>query len=500
MGKVPNYGSPPNLWIWPFNKWLTTPTQWRVRSVFLPDEKRETHSAYFGGSNMGKTKHFEGLLTLDAIRRVLGISRRGFAVFDVHGDLGSDLIDRLAFLYQMYPQALDGQIVVIDPTIEAWSIAYNPLILRPGELPERRAKRLADTIIQVFKDDPTVVVRMYRIAYFSFLTLIEARRSLLDLPRLLTDKKFRAGVVEDIGRPDLHRFWEHEFPSSEREALDRSESTLNRLGRLIDDPAIARMLGGTSTLNFRNLIDEGKLVIIRVPKGEIGDDAAYLLCGLMLSEFQAAAYSRSDIPKEQRRPYALVCDEFVNYLTAAIPSIISEGRKFAIELVLATQDVKSHLKTEELLSSVLNSIGNLFVFRLGFYEADTLLKDMFMPAVDQAKDVRYSYRPMGGFPNWEEHITWRSLEEIWELERRKIMTLPPRMLWWKEKGSRRTVLMKTITLNSVSSLPNAHLLPHLRAILLDDVRQHYGHLPPPPIRVIRIDEDDDIPEDIPVEE
>ncbi|MCA9905232.1 MAG: hypothetical protein KC547_15355, partial [Anaerolineae bacterium] len=78
----------PNFWLWPFNLFMSTPTELKRRTVFLPDELRATHSAYFGASGTGKTSHVEGLAAVDAIRRTLWMSNRGFAIFDVHGDLG----------------------------------------------------------------------------------------------------------------------------------------------------------------------------------------------------------------------------------------------------------------------------------------------------------------------------------------------------------------------------------------------------------------------------
>jgi hypothetical protein len=463
-----------NFWPWPWNRFFSTPPIVITRVVGIVDTVREAHLVYFGGSGTGKTKHLEGLLTMDFLRRALGLCQRGWACIDVHGDFGNELIGRLAILCQQFPQMRD-QVVVIDPTIEGWTVGYNPFELRPGEVAERRARGLADTLITVFKDDPTMVVRMYRVAYYSFLALILTRRYLTDMPEFLTNRTFREELVLPLSPhyPDIIRYWTQELPT-DREAIVRVESTANRIGRLVSDPDVAPMFEHSSTLNFRELMDKGAFVIIRLPKGILGQDVAYMLAALLVAEFERAAMSRADIPKEDRKPFALVCDEFVNYLTPSFQTIVDECRKMRLELIAATQNVESHLGSDELLASFLNSVNNICAFRLGWKEADSLVREVFQPELDQVKESYWQDGRVAGFAIPRERKVWRGLDEIWEIERRKIMTLKRGELWWREKSNQKTRKIKAFHIHDVSDMPDAHLLPGARAALLDAVYRRYG--------------------------
>jgi hypothetical protein len=457
---------PSSFWPWPWNQILSTPPLIRKREVLLPDSVRARHSALFGSPGMGKSKLLQVTLIIDVIRRMFGLSSRGWCFFDPHGDTSDELISLLSLLALKFPQLYD-RVVVIDLAIRDWVVVYNPLEARSSEDPRLKAHKLADIITTIYKDDPQVVVRLYRVAYYSFLTLSLARRTLLDLPELLTNRAFREEIVLSLPDPDVRRFWLSEFPKKDgSEASARVESTLNRLDRILQSP-VADMFDGHSRINCRELMDRGCFVIVRAPRGLIGDDAAYLSIAFLIAEFEQAALSRADLPEAGRRPFTLYCDEFIQYLTPSIPRIINQARKYRLEIFLSTQEVKGHLRTDELMSACVGSVGSIFAMRLGYSDAEALVRELFMPPFDQVKHRQQ-------LPNWQEQITWRSMDEIWQREIRKITTLPARQLWWREKGNLTTRKITTPTIVDVERLPDAHLIPEARSRLLEAVRMRYG--------------------------
>jgi hypothetical protein len=192
----------------------------------------------------------------------------------------------------------------------------------------------------------------------------------------------------------------------------------------------------------------------------LGEGTSYLLCAFILAEFQRAALSRVDLPDSQRRPFSLLCDEFVNYTTDTIRQILAESRKFGLELGLAAQEVKGQLKTEALQSAVLNTVGNILAFRLGYEDASTLVKDVFTPEIDeQVKEIRPRYQKVGNADIRFDDKIYRSLEEIWELEKRKLTQLPDRTLWWKQRGQPGTHRIQTLSVADIEDLPNRDRLP-----------------------------------------
>lgn len=444
--------------MWPVaNETLPPP---EPRPIVFPDASRRRHFAAFGGTGVGKSRFLEGLIMMDVARLVTGKGMRGVGLIDVHGDIYRNVRARLAILAQQFPEVND-RLVLIDPTIADWTVKFNPLELAPGEVQERKADMLANVITTLYHDDPTITVRLYRVVYYSFLALMLAELSVVELPEFLRNRQAREALISELDHPPLSSYWLREFPAyqkGERQAREMVESTLNRLDRFVADPHIAAMFAnGPSTLNFRQMLDNGAIVLVNAPKGILGEGTSYLLCAFVLAAFQQAAMSRVELPEGLRRPFTLLCDEFANYTTDTIRQIIAESRKVGLELGLAAQEVRGQLKTAALQSAVINTVQNILSFRLGYEDADTLVRDIFTPDIDQVKAVRQRYQ--AGW--WTEEEVYRPLEEIWEIERRKLTQLPDRMLYWKSRGHPGSHLIRTLDVADIEALPDARCLPEM---------------------------------------
>jgi hypothetical protein len=264
------------LLIWPWNK-LVKPQKPTGEIVELPDEVRGRHGVILGHPGMGKTRLIEWLLINDVIRRMEGYASRGWCFLDPHGDASDALISRIALLTQVYPE-LSRLVIVIDPTRFDWTVGFNPFEpISSDDKPERIARRFADAIISVFDDDPLLAVRLYRIVEYSALTLTLAGGFVSDIPRVLTDPAYRSERLARIHHEEARRFWEEEFPKYANAAIERSESTLNRIDRLVQDPDVRAVFAGRSTINFRQAMDEGCFIIIRCPRGKLTKDTSSLL-------------------------------------------------------------------------------------------------------------------------------------------------------------------------------------------------------------------------------
>src|SRR5579859_2668678 len=227
---------------WPWNKILAPPSEKKEGGVVsFPDAARSRHAIVFGGTGVGKSRFLEALALQDILQRVTCHSTRGVAVIDPHGDMIRNLRARLAILAQHFPQ-LNDLLVIIDPSQPRWTVRFNPLELQPGEVPERKADSLANLVTTIYHEEPTKVVRMYRVSYHAFLALILAGKNLPDINRFLTDRTYRDEIVESLNHPEVTRYFFHEFPQwsqGEREAHEIVESTLNRLGRFSADPDLS---------------------------------------------------------------------------------------------------------------------------------------------------------------------------------------------------------------------------------------------------------------------
>lgn len=443
-------------------------------TVALLDSVRGRHGVALGHPGMGKTRLIEWLLVSDVIRRTKGESERGWCFLDPHGDASDAIISRLSILSESYSPLRD-LIVVIDPTrYDDWTVGFNPLEpIVPDDKPERIARRFADAVVSVFDDDPTVVVRMFRIIYNSALVLTLTGGFVSDIPRLLTDTAYRAEVRARVQHKEAKRFWEDEFPEKPSPAMERSESSLNRIERLLQDPDICALFAGRGTINFRQLMDEGYFVIVRCPRGKLTKDTTSLALSLFTTAIEAAAFSRDDIPERERRPFSLVADEFVLYLSNAMPEIIQEGRKFKLDLLLFGQSV-AQTERNKLLRDVLGTVDYLMTFRLGWEDADVLYHDMFLPELDQVKERKRRVRMVAGIPLIETDKVWRTQEEIAEIMRRQIMTLPPQTLFFKRRGELSTHRVRVVNVPDIEDHPLSDSVPKLRAKLLGTIRGRYG--------------------------
>lgn len=396
------------------------------------------HVYCLGGTGVGKSR---ALLhwSLELIRNGVGVG-----VIDPHGELYQHLVSRIAY----HGRRMWDQVILVDPLNTTDAIGLNPLELKSGEIAERRAQFLARVISKIFHADPLLTARMQRLLFHTFWLLIVSKLTLVEFVRVLTDSEYRNRLVEVLDVSSLlYNYWMREFPTNARLVTEWTQSSLNRIGPLTTDPAFAMILGqARSTVDFRQVMDEGKVLLINLPKGQLGEANSYLMGAFLLAQIQLAALSRADQPYRAHRQFVLLIDEFQNYVTDDIHEILAESRKYQLALIMAHQYYEQLRDQPKLQAAVLNTVGNLVVFRIGATDAEVLVKDIFTPPIDQAKEVRQRTMMTGmkWWPVvWRDEVVYRPLAEIWEQEQRRLTGLSKREFWYKRRGAHEARKLRT---------------------------------------------------------
>ncbi len=321
----------------------------------LSDTQLSRHVYVIGGSGVGKLQAMEGW-AIDLMR-----GDQGVGVIDPHGELYHNLLARIA----VHGERIHPKVVLFDPLNPAHKVGFNPLELQVGEVAERKAQFLSNVIAKLFHADPLLTARMQRILFHTFWLLIQ--NHLLEFEEVLTNPTYRKLLLQRVSsESSLRRYWQQEFPTQERLVKEWTQSSLNKVGALVTDPDFAPVLGQQhSTINFRTIMDEGKILLVNLPKGIFGETNSHLMGAFIVAQIQQAVMARAAVTYSAYRPFTLFLDEFQNYATDDIHEILAETRKYRLALVMAHQYYAQLLENPKLQAAVLNTVGNLVVFRVG---------------------------------------------------------------------------------------------------------------------------------------
>lgn len=330
----------------------------------IKEVDRLSHLYAIGKTGTGKTTLLETLIRQDIA------NGNGFALIDPHGDL----VERVAAVIPEHRRNDTLYFNVPDP---AQPYGYNPLKFVRKE----RQALAAGGVLEVFKKmwPEAWGVRMEHVLRNALFALLEQREATFpDVLRLLTDKGFRKSVAQSLSNPQVQSFWLKEYEDySFRFRADSIAPIQNKVGAFLADPTLYRVLVAPKRmLHLRRIMDRGQILLVNLAKGKLGEDSSTLLGGLLVTTLGLAAFSRSDIPEEERRPFYLYVDEFQTFTTLAVANMISELRKYRVGLVLAHQHL--HQLEADVRYAVLGNAGTVISFRVGPYDA-ALLASEFEP-------------------------------------------------------------------------------------------------------------------------
>ena len=327
----------------------------------IKEQNRRGHMYIVGKTGTGKTTLIENLAVSDIK------TGNGLALIDPHGDLAEDIL-------HFVPKRRIRDVIFFNPADLEYPIAFNPLENVPSDFHHLIASGLISTFKKIWADfwGP----RLEHILRHSILTLLEHPGStLLDLPRLLTDKEFRKRILEHITHQQVKDFWLFEF--DKYSAWLRSEAIspiLNKIGQFLISIPLRNIVGQKeNTFDLRKVLDEGKILIVNLAKGKIGEDNCALLGAMIVTKIQLAALSRSDLPENKRRPFYLYVDEIHNFLTLSFADILSEARKYGLNLILSHQYIDQ--LDERIRTAVFGNVGTIISFRVGAEDAKYLARE-----------------------------------------------------------------------------------------------------------------------------
>src|SRR3569832_861793 len=319
---------------------------------------RLSHMYVIGKTGVGKSTLMATLARQDLE------AGRGFALLDPHGDLVERIADSAAGEGR-------GRVVYLNAPDGACRYGYNPLRrVRDDRIP-LAVSGFLETLKKLWPD--AWGVRMEHVLRNTLYALLEQDDARLpDILRLYRDEKYRKSITAHLRIESVRRFWQHEFENYHfRQKADAVAPIQYKVGALLADPTLYRILVEPEIdIRVRSLMEEGRVLLVNLSKGQLGEDSARLLGGLLVSTLGLAAFTRADAPADGRSPFFLYLDEFQNFTTLMLANMMSELRKFGVGLLLAHQYM--HQLEPDIRHAVLGNAATLISFRVGAEDAPVL--------------------------------------------------------------------------------------------------------------------------------
>ncbi|MBT4723280.1 type IV secretion system DNA-binding domain-containing protein [Candidatus Falkowbacteria bacterium] len=331
------------------------------RKFGIKEDDRRRHMYIVGKTGMGKSVLIENLVYSDII------NGHGLCHVDPHGDSAELIVDCI-------PPERINDVIYFNPSDIDYPVAFNVL-----EKVEPKYRHLvASGLVGVFKKiwADSWGPRLEYLLRNTILALLDYPDStLLGVNRMLVDTEYRRKVVQKIQDPVVKMFWTDEFTKYGQQFLTEAIAPIqNKVGQFLSTSLIRNIVGQVkSSINLRQIMDEGKILILNMSKGRIGEDAASLLGAMMITKIQLAAMSRVDIIEDDRKDFYLYVDEFQNFVTESFANILSEARKYHLCLTMGHQYVEQ--LGEVVKPAVFGNVGTIVTFRVGAEDAQFLVKE-----------------------------------------------------------------------------------------------------------------------------
>lgn len=333
----------------------------------IKTKDRARHLYVIGKTGMGKSTMLENMAIQD-IR-----NGNGMGFLDPHGGSAETLLGYV-------PEERIKDVVYFAPFDLDYPISFNIM----EDVGKDHRHLVADGLMSVFKKiwEDAWSARMEYILNNTILALLEYPDStLLGVNRMLSDKSYRQKVMANITDPSVRSFWVDEFSKyTDRYAQEATPAIQNKIGQFTSNPLIRNIIGQPkSSFNLRRIMDEKKILIVNLSKGRVGEQNAKLLGGMLMTKIYLAAMSRADnteLELSKAPPFFLFVDEFQSVVNESFSDILSEARKYKLNLTIAHQYVDQ--MPEEVRSAVFGNVGTLISFRVGPFDAE-ILEKVFSP-------------------------------------------------------------------------------------------------------------------------
>jgi hypothetical protein len=350
------------------------------KPVRLSNKDRARHMYVVGQTGTGKSTYLENLALQDML------SGRGFAFVDPHGDTAEKLL-------AMIPKERTEDVIYFAPAEMDYPLGLNLFELRDADQKDFIIQEVLNMLYKLYDPQKQGIMgpryeHLFRNAALTIMADPEGA-TFVDIPKLFRDQAYVKQKLQYVTDPSVREFWEKEMPQSQR-SNDFGEVVswfVSKFGAFLSNEMMRNIIGQTkSAFDMRDIMDNGKILLVNLSKGRVGQLNMQLLGMIFVMKFQAAAMSRANVPESERRDFSLYVDEFQNFSTDSFATILSEARKYHLDLVVANQYTTQ--LSEEIRDAVFGNVGTMVSFRLGNDEDADALAKRLRPAFDTTDLLR----------------------------------------------------------------------------------------------------------------
>lgn len=380
----------------------------RAEKLFgIRRKDRRQHMYLIGKTGTGKSATIHNMILQDIS------NGDGVCVVDPHGELVEGILANI-------PRERAKDVIYFNPADSDYNVSFNVL-----ELPDPKYKHLvASGLMAIFTKIWANVwsARMEYILSNAVLALLDTPDStLLGIPRILVDKDFRKKIINNLKDPVVKAFWVNEYEKWQEKFRNEAIAPIqNKVGQFLSTPLIRNVVGQSkSTINIFDIMNQQKIFLVNVSKGRIGEDNAALLGAMLITKIQLAAMERVRIPEEERKDFYLYVDEFQNFATDSFAGVLSEARKYRLNLIIVHQYI-GQLVTDvstKVRDAVFGNVGTMLSFRVGAADAEFLEKEF---------EPEFMIHDIVNLPNY--HIYIKLMIDGFTSRPFSAATLPPTML------------------------------------------------------------------------
>ncbi|KKR33041.1 MAG: hypothetical protein UU37_C0003G0036 [Candidatus Gottesmanbacteria bacterium GW2011_GWA2_41_12] len=332
------------------------------KPVYVGLDDRRRHFYIIGKTGVGKSELLKEMVNQDIK------AGRGVAVIDPHGDLIDGILKRI-------PPERAEDVIIFDPSDTERPLGINMLEAYTEEQKHYVVTSIVGLMYKLYDPQKTGIIgpRFEHAIRNAMLTVMaEPGNSFVEVVRVLTDPAFVQELLPKVDDPIVRRYWTDQIAqTSDFHKSEVLDYIVSKFGRFITNKLMRNIIGqGKTAFDFRKVMDEGKILLVNLAKGRLGEENSSFLGLILVPKILIAAMSRQDMPEDQRRDFYLYVDEFQNFATPDFAQILSEARKYRLNLIVANQFIGQ--MEEEVKNAVFGNVGTLVAFRVGVTDANYL--------------------------------------------------------------------------------------------------------------------------------
>ena len=343
------------------------------KAIRLDEGDRQRHMYVVGQTGTGKSTYLENLALQDMLEG------RGFAFVDPHGDTAEKLL-------AMVPKERTEDVIYFSPADMDYPLGLNMFEYTSTDQKDFLIQEAINMLYKLYDPQHQGIIgpryeHLFRNAALAVMA-DPAGGTFIDIPKLFRDPQFVEQKLKHVKDQNVIEFWRKEMPASQRsnEFGEVTSWFVSKFGAFMSNEMMRNIIGQTkSAFDLRKIMDEGKILLVNLSRGRTGDLNSKLLGMIFVMKFEAAAMSRADIPEEYRKDFCLYVDEFQNFSTESFADILSQARKYRLNLIVANQFTTQ--LSEEIRDAVFGNVGSVVCFRVGTNDAEFLAKQ-YAPVFD----------------------------------------------------------------------------------------------------------------------